>query len=140
MVRVIRERSRTEKDRKNQSEVNCMIKEWASDVVRDMHKSGYYGINIVERILRDPGVSSKGLRHKVLWWPRNHRIALVSKAAHQLEPMAQMCLVVKFGGMMRDDGKLFTKHDLAQYSSLEVRRFNKIVADAKIKLREIIKG
>lgn len=140
MVKVIRERSRTEKDREAQRVVNGMIHEWATDLVDNMHKSGFYGINIVEKILRDPGFSTKGMRHRILWWPKNKRIAAMSRAMHQIEPLAQVCLVVAFGRVLSDDGTVFTKHELAEYSSVEVRRFNGIVSNAKTKLREILKS
>lgn len=111
-----------------------LIAEWAEDVVNRCHLSGYYGINVVEKILRDPGRSTKGSQHRVLWWPRNKRTAKISKLMHQIDVVSQICLIVAHGGLLKDDGNVFTKHDLAKSSSVNVRRFNGLVKNAKSKL------
>ena len=116
------------------------IAEWAEDIVNNLHKSGYRGINVVEKILRDPGFSTKGSKHRILWWPRNKRIAKVSKAMHQVDPISQVCLLVEHGGILKRDGNVFEKHDLAKTSSVTVRRFNKIVKRSTTKLLQILKG
>lgn len=113
-----------------------MLIEWAEDVVNNCHKSGFYGINIVEKLLRDPGRSKNKTRSYILWWPRNRRIAKMSRLMHRLDPIAQICLVVKHGRPIRDDGNLYTKHDLARDSSVGVRKFNKITREAENKLSQ----
>lgn len=125
------------------SKIDDDLTEWASDIVRTMHKSGLSGINIIEKILRDPGIASGRSRSKILWWPRNRRIAAISRAAHQIDPIGLVCLVVHYGKPMNkdfgkdDDGNIFTKHDLAKNSSVTVREFNEHRKKARNKIAEI---
>lgn len=114
------------------------IAEWAMSIVRDSRRSGYSGINVVERILRDPGISTRGSNHRVLWWPRNHRIAKMSKAMHQIDKVSQIVLIIDAGCIVNDDGTIFTKHDLARNSSVGVRRFNEMRKISKRKLSRIL--
>ena len=113
------------------------ITEWAEDMVNNCRKTEFSGINIIEKILRDPGISTMGSRHRVLWWPKNRRIARMSSAMHQIDIISRVCLIVKYGRIVEDDGTVFTKYNLAKNSSINVRRFNKITKNAKTKLREI---
>ena len=122
------------------SKIDDLIDEWAWDVVRNMHKSGYSGINVVEKILRDPGISTNISRDRILWWPRTKRIAKIYRAMHQIDPIDQICLIVNSGHVRADDGSVFDKYKLAKYSSLGVRRFNSIVKKNKLKLSEILRG
>ncbi len=115
------------------------IEEWAASVVYDLRKSGFSGINVVERILKDPGISTNGCAHRVLWWPpRSRRKWKVIRAMHQIDSISQMCLVVDASCILNEDNTIFTRHDLAKNSSIEVRRFNEIKKKAKSKLSQIL--
>ena len=114
------------------------INEWAQNIVMNLHRSGFSGINVVEKILRDPGISTGGSKHRVLWWPKNKRIAKMSRAMHQIDPICQIVLVVDSGYVLTDDGRVFDKYMLAKYSSLGVRRFNEYLKKTKLKLSDIL--
>ena len=118
--------------------LDSLIDEWAADLMRHVHRGGYSGINAVERILKDPGISTKISGHVVLWWPKTRRIAKMSKAMHQVSPIEQIVLVVDSGHLLNDDRSVFTKAHLAKNSSLEVRRFNDFRKKAKAKLSSIL--
>lgn len=120
------------------SRIDDWIDEWARDVIRSLDRSGYSGINVVEKILRDPGISSSGPRDRVLWWPRNKRIAKVSSAMHRIDPITQICLIVDSGCVANDDGTTFDVRCLKQNSSLSVGEIRSRVRDAKRLLRGII--
>lgn len=114
------------------------IDEWAQDVVANMNKSGFSGINTVEKLLKDPGLSTQGSRHRVLYWPKNRRIAKMSRVMHQIDKVSQIVLIISCGYLSNDDHTVFTKHNLAKCSSLGVRRFNELEKLAKIKLSQIL--
>ena len=114
------------------------ISEWAQSIVLNIHKSGFSGISVVEKILRDPGISTTGSKHRVLWWPRNKNIAKMSRAMHQIDPIWQIVLIIDSGYMLNEDGTIFTKHDLAKNSSMGVRKFNESKKLAKQKLSKIL--
>ena len=114
------------------------IAEWAEDVVNSAHLVGFSGINVIEKILRDPGISTKGGRHRVLWWPRNKRLAEMSRHMHKIDPIPQVCLIVCYGRVLNEDGTVFDKYQLARNSSLTVREINRYVKSAKIKLQEYL--
>ena len=116
------------------------IKEWATDVMRHVHKSAFSGINAVERILRQPGNSTKGSNHRVLWWPRNRRISKMSKAMHQIDSVSQVCLIINAELILNDDNTIFSFRDLAKNSSLTVGRARGYVTKSKRKLRKILRG
>ena len=122
------------------NKLDADITEWAEDMVNNCRKSEYSGINIVEKILRDPGITTQGSRHRVLWWPRNKRIARMSSAMYQIDIISRVCLIVQYGKMVEDDGTVFTKYNLAKNSSIGVRRYNKIVKKARTKLAQITKA
>ena len=117
--------------------IDALIAEWAEDVVMRSYESGFPGINVIERILRDPGIATGGSKHKVLFWHRNKRIAMVSRAMHRIDPIAQICLIVRYGGILKEDGTVYTKHDLVKESSLTLRRFNELVRSSRKQLQEI---
>jgi len=100
------------------------LTDWANEILRHVHKSGFSGINIIEKILRDPGISTKGSRHRILWWPKTKRLYKVGKAMHQVDPIQRVCLIVQYGQPVNEDGTIFTKFDLAKNSSVTVREFN----------------
>ena len=120
------------------AKIDSWLEEWAESVIEDSYKSHYSGINAVERILRDPGVATSQGSHRVLWWPKNPRVAKISKAAHQLTPIEIVCLLVKYGHVVDDNQNRFTPEHLATHSSIGLRRFKKIVREAKNKLSRIL--
>ena len=118
--------------------LNSLLAEWAEDKVRDASKSGFSGINVVEKLLRDPGRSTSGGGHRVLWWPRNKRLAKMHKAMHQIDSISQICLIVEHGSLRDSEGRVFDKKALVQNSSLTVRGFNDRVREARSKLQRIL--
>ena len=118
--------------------IDSWLVEWAESVIEDTNSSCYSAINVVERILKDPGISTDQGAHRVLWWPKNRRVSKISRAAHQITPIDRVVLIVHYGHVLNDDKTRFTKHDLAQRSSIGVRRFNDIRKKAKSKLSRII--
>jgi len=120
--------------------VDRWLGDWAESVIADTYKSYYSGINVVERILRDPGIATGKSQHKVLWWPKNRRVAKVSKAAHQLTPIERIVLIVHYGFVKNEDGTKFTKHDLAKTSSIDVSSFSSIRKTARKKIHELLEG
>jgi hypothetical protein len=118
--------------------VDRWLTDWADSVIEDSYKSNFSGINVIERILRDPGVSTDKGSSKVLWWPRNRRVARVSKAAHQLTPTEIVILVVHYGHVLNEDKSKFTKKDLAEQSSIGLRRYGEIQRNARNKISRIL--
>jgi hypothetical protein len=118
--------------------VRSWIAEWVIDTSERVHDSDYYGINVVERIIRDPGISQNKLNHWILWWPRNRRTYLVGKAMHQIPVVHQICLLVHYGGVRKADGSEYTKHDLVKDSSLTLRKFGDFVRSAEKSLVDIL--
>jgi hypothetical protein len=121
------------------SRIDSWLYEWAEQECKDIHESGISSINVVERLLRDPG-GTQIAEHKVLWWPKNRRVARVSKASHQLTPLERIVLIIDYGNIRREDQKRFTLKDLARYSSVSVRRSRVIKKAAKAKLSKILSG
>ncbi len=121
------------------SKLDSDITEWAEDVVNNLHKSGFSGINIIEKILKDPGISTKGSRHRVLWWPKNKRLYKIGKAMHQVSGIGVICLVIQYGRMLKEDGNIYTAVDLSKDSSIDLRRFEDECRAAKGKLRAILR-
>ncbi len=115
-----------------------MISEYVQDFMRNIHKSGFSGVNVVEKILSDPGFSTGGSHHRILWWPKTRRIAKVSRAFHHISPKERVIMIIHYKGILRDDHNIFTKHDLAKYSSIGLRRYGEIQRNAKRKLVTIL--
>ena len=122
------------------SKLDGEICEWAKDVINSSSSSGFSGINIIEKILRDPGFSTGGSRHRVHWWPRNKTIAKMSRAMHQIDPISQVCLVVDSGNLVKEDGNIFTLHDLKKSSSLSMAFIKETIRESKRKLRKIARN
>ena len=118
--------------------LDSMIDEWARDVMSSIHKSDFPGINAVEKILKDPGISTKGAKHAILWWPENRRLAKMSRAMHQVTPIEQIILIIDCNLIVNDDKSKFTKKDLAKCSSIKVREFNDLLKKTKFKLSRIL--
>ena len=99
--------------------VDVWLQEWAEQAIFEaLWKSDLSGINVVERLLRDPGRATGNSGHKVLWWPKNHRISKVSKAMHQVEPIDRIILMIDYGFIPKDEKTKFTLNDLVKNSSL----------------------
>jgi hypothetical protein len=120
--------------------VDRWLTDWAESVIADTYRSDYSGINVVERILRDPGITTDLSQHKVLWWPKNKRVSWVSKAAHQLTPTERIILIIHYGHVLNDDGTRFTKKELAQNSSISTSRYLSIKGAARRKISRILDG
>ena len=118
--------------------LNADIDEWAKTIIDSSSMSGFSGINIIEKILSDPGISTDGSRHRVLWWPKNKRVAKISRAMHQIPVLWQIVLIVDSRHILNDDGTIFNKHMLSKCSSLSVRRFNEYRKKSKSKLSCIL--
>ena len=121
------------------SKLDSDLKEWAEHLVDNFHKSGFSGINVVERLLRDPGRGTKGSLHRILWWPRNDSMYRIGKAMHQVSKTGQICLAIKYGRMLANDGSIYTEKNLAKDSSIDLRTFEKECKKAKNKLRAILR-
>jgi len=117
------------------------ISEWAHDLMRqaDLADYGYSDVNVVERLLRDPGRAPRA-ESKVLWWPRNRGIAAVSRAAHCLTNLEQTVLVIHYKAVLTDDNKIYTKHNFLRDFGVELDRFNKILRGAEKRIIEKIKS
>ena len=112
------------------------LKRWADSVLSDLSRSGFSGINVVEKILKDPGISTKGARHRILWWPRSVAIAEVSRAMHQVSPIEQACLVIRHGRPVKPDGRIFDELELSKNSSMTVAEIKQSAKDG----RKTVKG
>jgi len=113
------------------------LDEWCRDQVNNAYSSDFSGINVIEKILRDPGMSTDGSRDRVLYWPRSKRIARISRAMHQVDSISRVCLIVDSGHLMKEDGNSFTLNDLKKNSSLSVGDMRYRIKESKRKLREV---
>ena len=114
--------------------------EYCEDIVNTLHRSGYSGINIIEKILKDPGISTGGSRDRILWWPKNDRMAKMSKAFHQISGYSRLCLVVEYGRMvLPENGQILTKEMFCRKLGKSCAFFDVCVKQAKTKLRYILK-
>jgi hypothetical protein len=122
------------------SKLDDDLREWTGCVVEEVDKSGYSGINAVERILRDPGFSTGGSQHRILWWPKNRRMAKMSRAMHRIDSISRICLIVEYGPLKKSDDTAFTVRDLKLNSSLSIGEIRERIRDAKSALRDILRG
>ena len=114
---------------------------WAEDRVNTAHCCGYSGINIIEKILKDPGISTQGTRHRIHWWPKSRRIYKIGRAMHQISAVDQVCLIIKYGRLINpDNGQIVTDVECALELGFGLRRFEKNVIEAQNKLSRILKG
>ena len=103
---------------------------WAEDQVNTMHRSGFHGMNIIYKILKDPGISTGGSRHRILWWPKSKRIARMSKAMHQVSQRGQLCLLVEYGKIVKlHDGQILEKAEFSRFMGFGCKCF-----DANVKI------
>ena len=108
--------------------------EWADDVIRRAYSSELSSVNIVERLLRDPGMASDSGKDRVLFWHRNPRIASVSRAAYRLDTISQIILIIHYG-YLPYEGRKFTLKDLAKNSSMTLGEISAKRRDARRKLQ-----
>jgi hypothetical protein len=117
------------------------LTEYCEHQVNIMHRSGYSGVNIIEKILKDPGIATGSSKHRVLWWPKNKRIAQMSRAMHQISPYSRLCLVVEYGRIVQQkNGQILTKKEFCAKRGHSCAFFDECVRDAKNKLRVILRG
>ena len=117
--------------------VDRWLIEWAEQCIFEaLWRSELSGINVVEKLLRDPGVTTGTSGHKVLWWPKNHRISKISKAMHQIDPVSRVILIINYGFLPKEDGNKYTLSDLRRDSSLAMGE----ISAKKRKSRNKIKG
>ena len=116
------------------------LHKWAEDIADAADKTGFSSINIIEKILRDPGYSTKNSKHVVLWWYRNKHIAAMSKAMHQVPISMQICLVVEYGRILKGDGQILTKKEFCAKTGYSCALFDSYIRVSKKKLRGILRG
>ena len=116
------------------------IDEWAKEMVRNAHKSGFSPINTFENLLRNPVLSTGGSKHRILYWHRNKRIARMSRAMHQIDKLSQILLIVDSGYLESDDKTVFTLENLRDHSTMKMHEIREIIRDAKQKLRKILRA
>ena len=120
--------------------------EFCEDAANKMYRSGYSGENIFYKIANNPGINTKGSRHRILWWPpftgrKQKRIYEMGRAFHHLDIMQRMCLIVNYGRIVDpDNGQIMDAITFSQdQPGIDLRGFNKNITDAKIKLSRILK-
>ena len=101
------------------------ISDWAHDLMRqaDLADYGYSDVNVVERLLRDPGRAPRA-ESKILFWHRNPRIAAVSRASRVLSNLEQTILLVHYKAVRNEDGSVMTKRQLARILGMDLRKIN----------------
>lgn len=92
--------------------------------------SGYPCLNVLERILREPGRTNVA-GHRILhrWPPR--RLQQINQAFSRIERFGQVVILVKYGFMRLDDGAPATDRDRADAVGLTLRDFDTCLARAK---------
>ena len=114
------------------NKIDADLTVWAREKVSTLHRSGYSGINIIEKILRDPGIATGGSRHRILWWPRSKRLAKMSRAMHRVSQRGQVCLVVEYGEIVKpNNGQILTKQEFSRYLGISVKIFDKNIKKAR---------
>ena len=109
-----------------------LLKEWAYDRGRTMHRPGYSGINILEKLLRAPGIATRGSRHRILYWPRSKRLGKMERAMHRISQRGQCCLIVQYGDIVKpEDGQILTKQEFSRFLGISVNKFDKNITDSR---------
>jgi len=120
--------------------LESLLTEYFKHVIDTMHKSGFTGINVIEKLLHDPGISTQGSLHRVLFWHKNRRFARMSKALAQIPEEQHECLAVEYGqGVKIEDGQILTKKEYCAHIGHSCAVFDFYVITAKTKLRGILK-
>ena len=110
--------------------------EWAESVIKESAHSNMSGVNVVEKLLRDPGVTTGLSGHKVLWWPKNHRVSKISKAVHQINPVDRVILIIHYG-YLPHEGRKMTLRDLVRNSSLTMNEVKDRRRKARSKINKL---
>ena len=120
--------------------LDSLLVEYCENIINTMHRSGFTGINVIEKLLHDPGISTQGSQHRVLFWHKNRRFARMSRAWAQIPAEEQLCLVVEYGrGVKIEDGQILTKKEYCAHIGHSCAVFDFYVKKAKTKLRGILK-
>lgn len=122
------------------SKLDSDLTMWAEDIVNTIHRTGYTKISVIERMVSDPGIATRGSKHRVLWWPRNKRIARISRAMHQVHPYGRLCVVVEYGRLVQShNGQILTKKEFSRKKGHSCAFFDICVKEAKKKIRYLLK-
>ena len=120
--------------------------EFCEDAANKMYRSGYSGENIFYKIANNPGIDTKGSRHRILWWPpfsgrKQKRIYEMGRAFHYLDIMQRMCLIVNYGRIVDpDNGQIVDAITFSQdQPDMGLREFDRLCRKAKTKLSRILK-
>ena len=62
---------------------------------------------------------------------------MMSRAMHQIDAISQICLIVKYGSLLKEDGNRFTIKDLIQNSSLTQTEVRTRISGSVTKLKSI---
>ena len=121
--------------------LDSLLVEYCEHLVNTMDRCGYSRENIIHKILNDPGISTQGSRHRILWWPRNRRLYKMGRAFHHLDVLQQMCLIVQFGRIVDpDNGQIVGPMTFSRdQPGMDLRKFNKNVWESKTILSRILK-
>ena len=120
--------------------LDSLLVEYCKEVADTMYRSDYSRENAIHRMKFNPGISTQGSRHRILWWPRNRRIAKMSRAFHHLDVMQRMCLIVEYGKIVDpDNGQIVIPLDFALDHGFGLRKFNNNVRESKTILSRILK-
>ena len=126
--------------------LDSLLVEYCEHLVNTYHRSGYSGENIIHKILNDPGISTQGSRHRVLWWPpfrgrKQRRIYDMGRAFHRLDILQRMCLIVEYGRIVDpDNGQIVDAFTFSQdQPDMGLREFDRLCRKAKTKLSRILK-
>ena len=116
--------------------LDSLLVEYCEHLVNTYHRSGYSGQNIIHKILQDPGISTQGSRHRVLFWPKNKRLFKMGRAFHHLDIMQQMILIVFYGRIVDpDNGQIVDDLTFSRdQPGMNLRKFQQIRRSALTKL------
>jgi hypothetical protein len=108
--------------------------EWLLD-----QPSGYPCINVLERILREPGRTNKQ-GHRVLakWPPR--RLQRINQAFGMMDEFPRRVLMLKYGLTRLDDGSPITDRDRADAAGLCMSDWDRLLARSKDQLVVLMRG
>ena len=102
--------------------------------------SNLSGINVVERLLRDPGRASAKSNDRILFFHKNPRIAAISRAINhaEIDNVTKIILIVDYGFIAKDDGKRFKINDLVRNSSLTMSECRAKKREARQKINRLL--
>ena len=120
--------------------VDRWLIEWAEDEIRQSNMSNLSGINVVEKLLRDPGMATGKSKDRILFFHRNPRIAAISRAINraEIDNLTKIILIVDYGYIAKEDGKRFKINDLVRNSSLTMSECRAKKRDARRKINSLL--